>query len=100
MWIFNYTPQIISNICTRVGAQDIKSGAHSNADDGMCIMEAINFAKDAPHSDDPACVSEYLRNKCINVNDNTLDDERQALKQIGLMTVGSATCEPLAWFFR
>ena len=38
----------------------LAGGAHSSRDKGVCLMEAVAWFNDEPHSDHPACVDPAL----------------------------------------
>ena len=54
-------------------------GAHKARDSGVCLMEAVAWFADEPHSDSPKCVDVVLASFGRRLNDLLLDNERQAL---------------------
>ena len=57
----------------------LSKGAHTTAEEGMCIMEAVAFFAKEPHSDRPACACPVLTEYMINLNDGMEDEERKLL---------------------
>jgi len=64
-------------------------GSHSNADAGMCIMEAVSYFADEPFSDRPRCASSVLTAFGIRLNDSLPDDLRQLLVPLIPQIVGT-----------
>jgi hypothetical protein len=58
-------------------------GAHKDRDQGVCLMEAVAWFTDGPHTDRPSCVDPALGVFGRALNDRLLDDERQLL--VGLI---------------
>ena len=54
-------------------------GSHEDADDGMCVMEAVAFVAGEPWSDSPACASPVIAAFCRAWND-TEDPYGQAIR--------------------
>ena len=67
----------------------LKSGAHSNPEDGVCIMEAVAFVAGEPHSDHPMCASPSISEFLRRWNDRCNEEQRQELKQYIPRLVGS-----------
>jgi hypothetical protein len=58
----------------------LEKGGHDSPDSGMCVMEAVAFFANEPHSDHPACASEIISIFLRNWNDTLSDADRQILK--------------------
>ncbi len=61
---------------------ELKKGAHSNIDEGACLMEAVSFLAREQFSDHPKCVSPVLGTFGRNLNDVLPDALRQELKSL------------------
>lgn len=59
--------------------QHLKSGAHKNPEDGMCIMEAVAYVTGEPFSDHPECACLVIGAFLRSWNDALPDDERNAI---------------------
>ena len=73
-----------------LAAVHLGKGAHNTADDGLCLLEAVAYFADRPHTDAPPCVSPVLRNFGINLNDVLPDEQRQELKRFIPLLPGTA----------
>jgi hypothetical protein len=69
----------------------LSDGAHSKREDGLCLMEAVAYFANEPHSDSPACASPVLTRFGIRLNDRFRDDERQLLKPLIPRLIGTRT---------
>src|SRR5712675_2780941 len=49
---------------------NLEEGAHSDYNDGLCVMEAVAYLRGQQHTDMPKCVSPIIRDKMAEVNDN------------------------------
>ena len=67
----------------------LKSGAHSDPDAGMCVMEAVAFIAGEPFSDHPQCASPIIGAFLRSWNDSLPDADRQQLKQYIPRLVGT-----------
>lgn len=57
---------------------------------GVCVMEAVNFIQGRPHSDEPACVLDVLREMSISLNDGAPSQvTRNKLKTVVPRIVGT-----------
>lgn len=54
----------------------LDKGAHDDPDDGLCLLEAVAYVTNEPHSDHPKCVSIVLGEFGRQLND-VLDDEQR-----------------------
>lgn len=63
-------------------------GSHKRPEDGMCVMEAASLLAGEKFSDNPKCVSPVI-GKFLRVWNDTLDDDRQALKRFIPLVVGT-----------
>ncbi|MDP9145242.1 MAG: hypothetical protein M3N43_11195, partial [Actinomycetota bacterium] len=61
---------------------DLKAGAHSSPDQGLCLMELTALFAREQHSDHPKCVSPVLGTFGRNLNDVLPDGMRQELKSL------------------
>lgn len=57
----------------------LKAGAHSNAQAGMCLLEAVSFIAGEPFSDHPLCVDPVIAAYGRRLNDRMPDADRQRL---------------------
>lgn len=64
-------------------------GSHHTREQGVCLMEAVAWFANEPHSDAPTCASPVLAAIGIRLNDRWSDDERQLLKPFILKLVGT-----------
>ena len=69
----------------------LSSGAHSDRDDGTCLLEAAAWWAGEPHSDQPGCVSPVLAGFGRSWSDGMRsDEERASLRQYIPLLVGTA----------
>jgi hypothetical protein len=68
----------------------LDAGAHDGPDDGHCFMEVVSMFAEEPFTDQPQCVSPYLRRFGTALNDRAADEQRQDLKRFIPMLVGTA----------
>lgn len=57
----------------------LADNSHDTREEGMCVMEAVAFLADEPHSDAPQCVCPVIRALLIQCNDAFDSDLRQQL---------------------
>jgi len=67
----------------------LTKGSHKTSDDGMCVMEAVAYFNNEPHSDKPQCACPVLTSYLIVLNDDMNNEERQALKPYILRLIGT-----------
>ena len=79
----------------------IKNGKHTTREEGMCVMEAVAFAANEPHSDHPQCACPALGAYARRLNDAYWlggDDERtKALRPAIMALVGSRSTDEVYW---
>jgi hypothetical protein len=68
---------------------ELKSGGHRSVDEGVCLMEAVAWFNNEPHSDHPGCASPVLTRFGIGLNDAFTDEQRQKLKPLIPKLVGT-----------
>jgi hypothetical protein len=68
---------------------ELKSGGHSSREAGMCLMEAVAWFNNEPHSASPLCACPVLTSFGISLNDRMPDAERQKLKPLIPKLVGT-----------
>jgi hypothetical protein len=68
----------------------LEQGDHTRREQGVCLLEAVAWFANEPHSDEPTCVSRVLRNFGTRLNDTLPDDRRQELKPLIPQLVGTA----------
>jgi hypothetical protein len=68
----------------------LDSGGHSGIDEGVCLLEAVAWFANEPHSDHPSCVSPYLAAYGRRLNDVLPDDRRQELVPLIPRLAGTA----------
>ncbi len=70
---------------------DLLSGSHANAEINkqMCIMEAVDYVTGGKGTDHPACACEFMTKVMIRHNDRWNDEERQLLKPLIPLLVGT-----------
>jgi hypothetical protein len=68
----------------------IAEGAHADRSNGLCSMELVAWLAGAPHSDHPPCVSPVLGAFVRRLNDDWGADDRQRLKPILPLLIGTA----------
>ncbi len=86
---------------TKPPAFDLESlilahGAHKKRSEGACLMEAVAWFAGEKHSDRPQCTDVALGAYGRNLNDRLRDDERQLLKPLIPMLVGTKGSPELA----
>jgi hypothetical protein len=64
-------------------------GAHDNINSGGCVMEYVSWLAGEPWSDAPECVHPVLAAVSRRVNDRLGDDERQELKNLIPLVMGT-----------
>ena len=69
---------------------ELKSGAHTRASEGMCMMEAVAYFAGARFSDHPPCVSLVIGAFLRSWNDAMNDEDRQTLKPYVLRVMNTA----------
>ena len=69
----------------------LAKGGHETPGDGLCLMEAVAYVRGIPHTDHPACVSEYLGEFGRTLNDRLPDDARQGLIRLIPLLPGTAS---------
>jgi hypothetical protein len=67
----------------------LKHGSHPDRDRGMCLMEAVAWFANEPHSDTPSCADPVLTSVGIRLNDRWSDEERQRLVPLIPLIVGT-----------
>ncbi len=67
----------------------LKQGDHRSRETGVCLMEAVAWFADEPHSDHPQCCCPVLAAFGINLNDYFNDSDRQMLKPCIPLLVGT-----------
>ncbi len=60
----------------------LTKGSHEDRDAGVCLLEAVAWWAEEPHSDKPACVSPILGGYGRSLNDVLPYTKRQALKPL------------------
>lgn len=60
---------------------ELSRGGHETRAQGTCLLEAASFLAGEAHSYQPSCVSRYVINVGIVLNDNSPADRRQKLIQ-------------------
>ena len=65
-------------------------GAHDDAEEGMCLLEAVSYVAGEPFSDNPECTSPVLSAFGRALNDVLPDDKRQALRDYIPSMIGTA----------
>jgi len=68
----------------------LAKGNHTTPDDGLCLLEAVSYFANEPHSDHPACASPVLVTYGISLNDQWDAASRQKLKPFIPRIVGTA----------
>ena len=68
----------------------LSEGAHKDAADGMCVMEAAAWIAGEDWTDGPLCVSPLLADFCRRLNDAWDDKDRQRLKPFAARVIGTA----------
>jgi hypothetical protein len=75
---------------TRLDGIVLKHGAHNRPEDGVCLLEAICWlAGEVKFSDSPECVCPLIASFGRRANDRFRDDERQLLKSVAPLMVGT-----------
>jgi hypothetical protein len=67
----------------------LSEGAHSNPQDGMCIMECVAYIEGEKHTDHPKCACPVVTSFAIRTNDWMKGEERQLLLPFVLRIAGS-----------
>jgi hypothetical protein len=65
-------------------------GSHPNPEDGRCAMEWVSYLAGEVHSDKPVCVSPFLREMGIALNDRWDEETRQKLRPYLARMIGTA----------
>jgi hypothetical protein len=68
-------------------------GSHADREKGVCLMEAVAWFANEPHSDHPQCASPALTSFGIALNDSFPDEQRQKLKDCIPLLVGTRNAE-------
>ena len=67
----------------------LSKGSHTEDSQEMCAMELVAFMERLPHSDSPTCTCPVLASYVRELNDRMPNDQRQDLKQVLPMLVGT-----------
>lgn len=70
-------------------ARSIGHGSHPSRERGHCVMEMVSWLAGLEHSDRPACTTMQLQNVMIGLNDSLDTQERQRLKRLIPIVVGT-----------
>ena len=73
-----------------IGNIHLSHGSHKSPADGYCLLEAVSMFAKEPFTDQPQCVSPYLRSFGIGLNDRASDKQRQDLQRFIPLVVGTA----------
>ena len=73
-----------------LGGLHLDNGSHRDPEQGHCLMEAVSMFAKEPFTDEPTCVSPYLRRFGIGLNDRANDQRRQDLQRFIPLVVGTA----------
>jgi hypothetical protein len=60
---------------------------------GLCIMQAVDYISSGGTKDHPECACQILTEYCIRINDRFTDEDRQKLKPLIPMLVGTRVDE-------
>jgi hypothetical protein len=71
----------------------LAEGDHPDRSGDLCVMEAVAYFADEPHSDHPRCVSPAIGAFLRSWNDALPDDERQTLAKYIPLVVGTRTTD-------
>src|SRR5690606_17045771 len=74
----------------------LKRGVHSNREQGVCLLEAVAWFAGEEHSDHPWCVDVALAAYGRSLNDRLRDDERQLLRPLIPLLIGTRGSHELA----
>lgn len=69
----------------------LESGGHESWEKGACVMEAVAYVAGEPFSDHPKCASKVITSFLISWNDALDDGDRQMLKPLIPLVVGTRT---------
>jgi hypothetical protein len=58
----------------------LSEGSHNSPEEGLCVMEAVAYFNNEPHSDHPVCACPVLTAFMIRLNDRMPQSERDRLK--------------------
>lgn len=72
-----------------IDAIHLSRNGHRTRDDGVCALEAAAWLAGEEHGDQPECVSPILGALIRALNDNLVEDDRQALKRYLLPILGT-----------
>src|SRR4051812_4805048 len=70
-------------------ALELENGSHAAREKGVCLMEAVAWFANEPHSDRPKCACPVLTSFGISLNDRFSAEERQLLKPLIPKLVGT-----------
>ena len=71
----------------------LSEGSHGSIEDGACVMEAAAYIAGEGWSDHPACVSPVIAEFCRSWNDAMDDEDRQMLRPLIPLLIGTASDE-------
>jgi hypothetical protein len=74
----------------------LAKGGHASPTEGACVMEAVSMLAQEPFTDEPECVCPTIRAFLINWNDSLNDEDRQKLKPLIPLVVGTNQGEAMA----
>lgn len=68
----------------------LDAGPHEDPVDGRCAMEWVAYLAGEEHTDHPRCVSTFLNQLFVKLNDSLSNDDRQRLRPYLARTIGTA----------
>jgi hypothetical protein len=82
---------VIAERLAVIDGMQLSCGAHRSIEQGVCALEAVAFIAGEPWSDHPQCVSNVIASFMRSWNDAMPDADRQMLKPLIPMVVGTRT---------
>ncbi len=68
---------------------NLSEGNHDYREEGMCVMEAVAYVSGEEHSDHPLCADEQLTSMMVCLNDELYDHDRQKLRPLIPLLIGT-----------
>ncbi|HEX8843265.1 MAG TPA: hypothetical protein VF791_01275 [Pyrinomonadaceae bacterium] len=80
-----------------LSAMRLSVGIHTDRDEGVCLLEAVAWWANEPHTHRPQCVCSVLAQLCEELNDAMPDDERSNLVPLIPRLAGSRSGTEVEW---
>ena len=84
---------ILKDRLEKVLGMPLDTNSHDSIEKGICVMEAVSYVAGEPWADHPKCACPILTEYAIRMNDRFNDEDRQKLKPLIPLLVGTRASE-------